>query len=708
MGIEDARGVELKVRKDLLSHNARAYVCVLLVALAFAWSVPLGAQGLAPSKSGLSVLGNAVAFDAAPGTASDLFIGANSKGPYYLTWKHIDPDTETITVDGMAYREGPDYAIDCNTGTVTFKKPLRAGSIVRAQYHCNPNKAVRNAADVNLPIDLNLLQSESSSLHLVGLYKGAALDKPTSGTSVVGLSGAHKQGASGVNAMFLFSSSPDMKGHSGGTWDRAALKIGGSREAGRLRLKASYEQAGGDFAGSNEYGLKQGIGAANIAATYAASDRLTLSHSYTGEENISDAAKGTGKSTTEQTVSYAPDEDSTVAASRKVVETRGANGTDETMDQNKVDAAHTFNGGTSAAVSVTTSAISSGNTEVSKETTAGFNVQSGDKIEVQGTHTAGDSAVLGKSSSTKVSVSARPTGTIKVDADVGRAESDKAGGLVSAGVRVEANPSERLRLELQQSSEDSSILGSETSRLVRVEARPNKKISLQAGMTQRVASSDESDVTREARLELRPGSWLTLMGGVRTRELGSDVSTVMDVSGAVKPLKYLSLNGGYIKRDMPDATASVDTVALNLALDTTSYLKVLGSYQRNPEDAVTHQPLAVDNRSLAVESTLGRFSLTGGYARKTDNLLRSLSAEKQLGLGIQVSRHGRLVSGFRRTEAVLGSQLLEETYSIGYSRQMGSDFSLLLSGSMTRSQLDGVYLNDRPEVQAEAKLGLKF
>jgi hypothetical protein len=227
-------------------------------------------------------------------------------------------------------------------------------------------------------------------------------------------------------------------------------------------------------------------------------------------------------------------------------------------------------------------------------------------------------------------------------------------------------------------------------------------------MTQKLASANESDVTKEARLQLRPGSWLTLAGGVRTHELGGDVSTVTDVSGAVKPLEYLSLTGGYTDRDVSASNSSLDTVALNVSLDTTSRLKILGSYQRNPEDAVTHQPLAADNRSLALETTLGRFSLTGGYARMTDNALGSLKAEKQLGLGVQVSRHGRLVSGFRRTEAVLGSQLLEDTYSLGYSRQMGSDFSLLLSGSMTRSQIDGVYLNDKPVVQAEARLALKF
>ena len=677
MRVEGERGVEPRVRKSLLSHEAGAFVRVLLAVFLFACSVSLNAQGLAPSQSAVRAFGGAEAVDVAPGAASDLFTGADSKGPYYLTWKQIDPDTESITVDGMRSRERSDYTIDCNAGTVTFRKPLRSGSIVRAEYRCSPNKAVRNSATLNLPIDLSLLQRDSSSLHLIGLYKGAAPNGPTYGTSVVGLSGEHGLGgASGVNAMFLVSSSPDDKERPTSTWDKAALKLGGSHEAGRLRLKASFAQAGGSFAGSNEYGFIPGGSAANVAATYAASKRLILSHSYATEESVSGATKGAGKSTTEQTISYAPDASSAISAGHKVVETVGVGGAEQTNNQNSIEASHTFSGGTSATASVMTGAISSGGAEVSNETTAKFDVQSGGKVEVQGVHTKGESAALGESNSTAVSVSAKPSEAVKVEVDMSRAESDKAGSLVGTGVRVEATPHE--------------------------------KITLQAGMTETVASTNESDVTREARLQLRPGSWLTLTGGVRTRELSGDVSTITDVGGAVKPLKYLSLTGGYTNRDMSDSNSSLDTMALGMSLEADSHLRILGSYQRNPEDTITRQPLSADSRSVALETTVGKFSLTGGYARNTDYALRSLKEEKQFGLGIQVSRSGRVVSGFRRTEAVLGSQLLEETYSLGYSRQMGSDFSLLLSGSMIRSQLDGVYLNDRPEVQAEAKLALKF
>ncbi|MDO8682828.1 MAG: hypothetical protein Q7N50_05035 [Armatimonadota bacterium] len=696
------------------SHKAAFAVWTLFLSLVCLMAVtfamyPAFAQDFGSATPVLGASTNAPQLQTSSESISDLLIGKNIKGPYLLTWKQIETESEAIVIDGIIAQRGADYSVDYATGMVAFVKPLRTGSMARVQYRCQIGKAVRNAAGISLPIELNLMSKSSSSLRFTGLYKESNPNQPNTAMTVFGLSGDRNWGAgTKISSMFLVSDKQNAAEAGDGLWDRSGLKLSGSHNSGRAQVATSYQRSGEGFAGNKEYGLKTGSEVINVAAAYAASDRMLFSNSYTRELDIAGQDKGGSATAMEQKVAYNYAPGSSVTASHKVNETEAASGSDQTLNATRIEAKHVISSTKAAVASVTTSSLQGSTPQSGKEdTTVDFQYQSAGKLDVKGSHTESSSESLGDASATKFAVSANPSATMKVDADFNAASSTLAGEQTNTGVRIEASPNSYMTVKAQVREQESSILGDESLRGLRVEAKPTEAITVSAGVTEKQTSTID-DVTKEARVDIRPGSWFTVAGGVKLQELGDNVSTITDVRATVMPSKLVSLSGVYKDREMADPTASVDTMGLDLALNATGKLKILGSYQRNPEDAATGQPKAMDSTTLGVETIVGTVSLTGGYSTKTDYSLGSLSSETQLGLGFRLFGNGRITGGYKLAEAYTGSDFRTETFSLGYSHNIGSDFNLMLTGSMTKAEQDQMLLNERPEYQAEAKLGLRF
>jgi len=702
------RGVRGTVKGGFVSRKAAAGIGGLLLAALCAATFPArpaAAQGFSLPGSSVVPSPGASQLQTAPGSGGDVLLGKNTKGPYLLSWKQIDPDSETVTVDGITAQRGLDYAIDYTAGAVAFVKPLGSGSIARINYRYTVGRATANAGTLSLPIELSILQRESSSLRFTGRYKEGAPDKPNSGSTVFGLGADRKWGEGGeVSSLFLLSNSDENRDSR--FWDRAAVKFGGSRSTGKLRLRTAYERSGEGFTGAKEYALKEGLETTDVGASYAASSRLMMDTSYTQVRDVAGQDKGSSKTSTEQRVAYALSEASTIAAGHKLDESRAPDGTSQNVDIERLEAAHTFNTTTSAGASLTTTRVANAGAEVASETAASFRLQSSDKLQLQGSHVDTESEALGGGSATRMILNAKPTDTVRVDADYTRASSEAAGEQLAAGMKVEASPDKRVRVQAQYRGEESSLTGDQTLRAARVEVKPTEKISLAAGISER-ATADLNSVTREARMELIPRSWLQLGGGVLYIDEGFDLSTITNVKASIRPTTFLSLSGGYTDREMADPLSSLDTVALDFSWETLSCLKIRGSYLRNPEDVRTGAPLAIDSRSLGLETRLGILSLTGAYARKNDRIMRSFQDEKNLGVGLRLSRHGKLTGSYRLADAYLLSRLQTETLSLGYTRSLGSDFSLVLSGQRVQSNM-GHVLYTEPEYEAEAKLGIRF
>ena len=677
-------------------------VRALIVALAFCLtSTSIYAQGLLPSGT---ALGATAQIQTSSEFANDVICGKNTKGPYLLGWKKIESDSESVTIDGLAAHRGSDYKIDYDSGTMSFDKPLRAESIAQVQYRCKDGKSLRNASGLSLPIELSLLQRSSSSLRFTGLYKEVDPRKANSGVSVLGLAGSRSWGQSTqFSSQFLVSSGQD--GDKGSLIDRSSFKLAGSRSAGRLQVKTAYEHNGGDFAGNKEYGLTGGNAVIDLSAAYAASARLSFANSYNQVQSIAGAAKGSTTTVGEQRVAYAAS-GTAFAVSRKTNDVSAATGVVNARETDKIEASH-IAGSTTTNVTVATTTVNNAATATtSRETMTAFQVQAANKLQVQGTQTQSNSDKFGGADSTKLAVSASPTDAIKVAANFQHASSDLVGDLASTGVSITANPDKRFSLQANASSSESSLTGSQATRGLSVQATPSAKIGVSAGISQQVTSA-VSDVTRLARVEMQPEAWLKLGGGVWTRETGDDVSTITDFNALLKPLEFLSLSGGYKNREMADPTASVDTMSLDVALNSARYLKLNGSYQRNPEDDKTGLPLDMDNAALDAETHIGTLSLSGGYARKMDRTLGALSAERKYGVGLPVFGHGLFTGGYRISDACAGYLYRTTTFSLGYTHKVG-DLDLSLAGSMTKAEQEQMQLNQKPDYEAQAKLGLKF
>lgn len=638
-----------------------------------------------------------------PGSTPDVLVGKNTKGPYPLSWKSIQPESETIIVDGVFARRGVDYTIDYESGMVSFTKPIRSGSMAQAQYRLIAGKSVRNTGGLRLPIEMDILQRDSSSLRLVGLYKEADPNKTNSGMSVFGLAGNRNWGsATQLSSQFMVSSTDDTSNVS--LLDRAALNFGAARSTSRFQLKTNYKRTGESFAGAKDYGLTSGVSTMDMSAAYAAGPRLTLSGGYAKTEDIAGADKGASKTTAQQTITYAGS-GSQVALSHKSLDSSGLSG-GQTQDINKIEASRTL-GATATAVSVTTTNNKDAADNTSKETTSTVAVQAGPKLSVKGSYTEGSSSILGSSDSTKVGVTANPTDKISVSTDIRRASSDIAGDLTSTGVNLQTTPSKNLKMQANYLDKESSLLGAETARGVRVEGTPLRKLTMSAGYSERFRPGTQ-DITRDARLRYQPGTWLTLGGGAQATDSGGNISTITDVNAVLQPWQFVSISGLYKNREMYKVADSVDTVALGLSISAATRLKLTAGYQRNPEDANTGAPLAADNTTVGAETRIGSVSLSGGYTRKNDYALGSLAAEKKFGFGLPMFGHGLLSTGYKESEAYTGFLFETKTYSLGYTHNIGQDFNLMLSGSMTMAEMDNIPVNSRPDYEAQAKLGLRF
>jgi len=96
--------------------------------------------------------------DAPP--VQDLCFGNGTPGPFPLSWKHITPGTESVSVNGLPQLRGLDYTLDGDGGAVTFARPLPARSVAAITYEPDPAQGRRNGDGRSLPLSVDLLRGE--------------------------------------------------------------------------------------------------------------------------------------------------------------------------------------------------------------------------------------------------------------------------------------------------------------------------------------------------------------------------------------------------------------------------------------------------------------------------------------------------------------------------------------------------------------------
>ena len=671
----------------------------------------------------------------------DVLFGRNTKGPYTLSWKPIDRNSESVTVNNHLVQRDNDYRIDYASGILAFTSPIPSGAVIKVGYRFDPKTATRNVSAINMPLTLDLLKRDNRSLQFTALYRQAGADpKQTSDLMILGLSGDTKFESSQLSSMFLFS--PETSGQdttNASFIDRAAMQVGGSTGIGGLKLTTSYSRIGESFAGAKEYKLKPGVEAMDIAATFAPSDVLNLSASTNRNEQLGGVREGEVTTTNAYAIAYADDGAPKLNVSRTEVEKDrpDAGSQKTTTDQIKLE--HQINPNINA-VAAHENVVAQGDDGQSRVTTDQLSVDArvNNKVGIKGNLTQKDSSDTGGDTKMKFDIDANPSKTLSVKAAITHRTTDADGSDASETFKLTANPSDRLRIEMNLAHRDLEGEGSEFGHAVKVissplsylnvqmdwsdrqseirgneqvgrfelQANPFKMLSVSAAIGLR--DTDEmQNLTREAHITLRPFEHTTLGGGYSELESGGTViATVKDVSASTNPIKFIQLSGDYKQRQKL-GEADLNSMNAAVVLDTGSFLKVTGEYSSNPEDkkGIVQRE---NNQKVGLLTDFGRLKVKGGYTMKDSYLAGKLSEVREVGVDYRLSAHGLLTTSYKLDEYREQYLLDTNVYAIGYKHRVGSDLDLYIGGTMTTYEQDRMYLEDKTEYQAEANLGVRF
>ena len=176
----------------------------------------------------LATLGLLLAFPGACAVppAQDICLGNGTPGPFPLSWKHILPGTESVTINGLPQLRGLDYTFDADNGAITFTRALPSRSATVITYEPDPFQAQRNDNGRTIPLSVDLLRGEHGYFSFNALGKQG---QDTSGDLTLGV-GAGWQVSHNAQLSSHFFYTPvtaDVSGRSsGGEADSAAKRIG--------------------------------------------------------------------------------------------------------------------------------------------------------------------------------------------------------------------------------------------------------------------------------------------------------------------------------------------------------------------------------------------------------------------------------------------------------------------------------------------------
>ena len=702
---------------------------------------------------------------------TDIIVGHNNKGPYPLSWTDVDTNSMDVIVSGRTLRSGNDYKVDVSKGIIAFDSILANDAIVRVSYKIIPGKSKRSTGQ-SIPVTLNLFQRQDSSMQVTGLFTQDGTNSSDPGKTIVGLGGDKKWETGKINSMFYVSQSNDSNGSSdsAGSWDRSAMKFGGDTNLGSLKLTGSFLHAGTDFGGSKEYGMELGKQTTDLAATFAPAGNVQANAKFQQIEQNSGANAGNYSLVNEQNLVFTPGKTTKLSFGHSLKENgTAAAGSDTSTDLTSLGFEQKFGGNTTASASLENANQTVGNTEDQIQTQKlqltsspyknmsfngivsqrfselhgsdqamnfGVSAKPTDKMNVNLAFGTDNNDESGSSNVTEVKVAATPTKQLGVQAAYKDANSDVQGQVTNTEVKVTASPIQQMAVQASYSGTDSETQGTNTKTNITLQAKPMQNMQIKGSVSDNVQNQDEQyqrdfslsstpakyakmtaifsqkgvndqdNVTKGANLELTPLSNLQLSAGYHMIEDGQRILTITDYATATKPWRFLSISGSYRDRELRQDDI-VDTAAVQVALSPLNYFTFTGDYQLNPEDKAG----AIQNyqaSTMGLTTKLGSVGLTGKYTSRDEYLSSRFTDERQINLSMKAFGNGQFSTGFKLGRQFDGSDLSNRTYLLGYSRSIGSDFSLSLTGYYTQYLQNQMMMPDKDEYSAEASLGLKF
>lgn len=677
----------------MLAKFSYTFVCVLGAVILL-----VGTTSVCTSAPGSTELGMVDSI----GGVTDIVVGHNNRGPYYLSWTDFSTDSISVVINGRKLQKGADYTIDPAKGIIAFTSLLATDAIVRVSYQTLQGKSKRAVSGASIPVTLNLRSSAVGSLSVTGLYTQADSKNPDSGRSIIGIGGDRKWGTGKLNSQFLISQVNDSDGSKGGVWDRAAMKLGGDTSLGIFKFSGSYLHAGESFAGAKEYGTGVGKDVMSFATSVAPSKSLAADASYQSAEDTVGATKGNRTVTNAQNVAFTP------------------------IDSTKLSFSHT------------TSELTTAKGARSATSTSGFQLSSSaiKRVALRSAMIEKTSDATGKERVFSLGMTAKPTDRVDLELGYGTLENNAVGQQTSTEVKVNAAPMKAVNVQAAYSGVDSTVNGASTKTNVAIQTTAIANMQIQASAGDSVTDTTRTfqrglsltstparfakfvamfsqkgvnsldDVTKSAQLELTPLKNTRLAAGYKYAETGVSVLTIHDYSAQTKPWEFLSMAGSYRQRDVNTANA-YDSSALSLSLGPAKLFAITGEYQSNPED----KNGAVQNfnsTSVGMKTHVGSVGVETNYLERNDYLADKLSEEKRVNLALPVFGHGKLTTGCRFGRLLGKVDQASRTYLLGYQHSVGADFSLSFTGFYTKYVQTKMDLPGKDEISAEASFGAKF
>ncbi|GEM_PF-3380170 len=662
----------------------------------------------------------------------DILFGKSANGPYTLSWKPVDRNSESITINNHRVERNVDYQIDYASGVLTFTKPVPNGAVIEVEYKYDPKKATRNVSAVSLPLTLDLLRKQNNSLQFTALYKQAGADpKQTSDLMILGLTGNTKLESGEIKSMFLFT--PDAPGQDAADAsfiDRAAVQLGGSTDIGGLSLTTSYSRIGEHFTGAKEYKeykLKPGAEIMDLGAVYSISESLKLNASTKRTEELAGAKEGEVTTTNTYAVAF-NDKDApklNVSRTEMAKERPDADGTKTTTDSVKLE--HQLSAKLSASathenvltetgsdesrtttnelkvsakpsdtVTVDTKLTQKDSTEIGSQINANMDVNvrqspsSAPYKSIAGVDIDKDpSKVLnvkagvtslnhdegGKDTGEMVSVSARPTTALRVDVSAARRNTEENGSDATESMKLTAKPSARFSLEMDIAHRDSEVEGSEFGHAIKVASKPLSYLDVKMDWSDRESEIRGNEQVGNLQLQANPHKMVTLSAAFGLRGTDDTQNLTKETRLTLKPFDHTTIAGGY--RELESDGMIVSKVTdVSAATKPSKFIEVSAGYKQR--ETIGQEDLNSVNVGVVLDSG-GLVKLTGDY---------SVNPEDKQGVVLREnSRKVGLLTDFGKLK-VKGGFAMKDNYLVGKRSEVtevGVDYRLSAHSSVTTS-----------------------
>lgn len=578
---------------------------------------------------------------------TDVFVGRNVVGPYVLSWRGIEAGSEQLTRNGQRLRADTDYKLDPKTGILTFTSALKSQQIARIDYRFAPGKALANSAGLLAPMQFNLFERGNGAMSFNALFRpavGAAVSPNGAGPAALMLLGFN--GNARISEQSNLTSKLYLDANGGNLLDRSAVQIAEKSKTSFGLFSAGFTRGGSAYKAADETGIAAAKQALEAQASLNPVHGIAASASFQQTSDLPGKGKGATVTILGQKLS------ASLGATTKLLATR----TDTTTD-----------------------------------------APDGTSVSRIANHFQVDQK-LGKITSATAVID-------HIAADDGTSRSV----LQTNSLSVRSQPITQLTLSGTFQNRLSAT-GAEDSSNIRIEAAPTQRVKLSAHIGDRINQTSTRH-QREATVEYVPGKTLSLTGVIKVNAEAGDEAVTKGVSATARPLQFIEVGGGFRLRDatvkgIPDPTGpNTYDVRLSVGLPR-NLLKLTGGYANNPEDDKGAVARARSSQ-MALQSTLGRFDLTGGYQIQEEYLTAKVASILDLKLGWRISRLTQLITSYRETQTQDQGLLSSDTYSLSLTHKVGSLFDLSLSGAMSQQQKDGLQLPN-PDYRADVKLGLRF